>query len=109
MRLKTRIFGAITACTVSAAIVFSNISPIQVWATESGTAGNDTEQSAGELPEEDSGGISEAVPPAPADPSVVTTNGIAGWPQAVDIAEETGILMDAASGTVLFNKSIYKD
>ena len=61
---------------------------------------------AGEQPEESREGTSAAVPPAPADPSVVTTNGIAGWPQAMDIAEETGILMDASSGTVLFNKSM---
>ena len=106
MRLKKRIFGAITVCTVSAAIVFGNICPVQVWATETATAGNETGVPAGEQPEESREGTSAAVPPAPADPSVVTTNGIAGWPQAMDIAEETGILMDASSGTVLFNKSM---
>ena len=94
MRLKKRIFGAITVCTVSAAIVFGNICPVQVWATETATAGNETGVPAGEQPEERREGTSAPVPPAPADPSVVTTNGIAGWTQAKAIAEETGILMD---------------
>ncbi len=42
---------------------------------------------------------------AAADPSVVVTNGIEGWPQAEDISAEAGILMDAESGTVLFSKN----
>ena len=43
---------------------------------------------------------------AAADPAVVTTNAVAGWPQAEDINSTTGILIDAATGTVLFNKSM---
>lgn len=34
----------------------------------------------------------------------VDTNKIQGWPQAADIASDTGILMDADTGTVLFDK-----
>ena len=33
--------------------------------------------------------------PAPADPSIVSTNGIAGWPQARDIFSDSAVLMDA--------------
>ena len=33
----------------------------------------------------------------------VSTNKIAGWPQAADIASDTGVLMDADTGTVLFD------
>lgn len=34
----------------------------------------------------------------------VDTNKIQGWPQAADIASDAGILMDADTGTVLFDK-----
>ena len=34
----------------------------------------------------------------------VDTNKIQGWPQSADIASDTGILMDADTGTVLFDK-----
>lgn len=34
----------------------------------------------------------------------VDTNKIQGWPQAADIASDTGILMDADTGTVIFDK-----
>jgi D-alanyl-D-alanine carboxypeptidase len=43
---------------------------------------------------------------AAADPSVVTTNATAGWPQAEDINSTTGVLIEASTGTVLFNKSM---
>ena len=33
----------------------------------------------------------------------VDTNKIQGWPQAADIASDSGILMDADTGTVLFD------
>lgn len=35
----------------------------------------------------------------------VDTNKIQGWPQAADIASDTGILMDADTGAVLFDKA----
>lgn len=44
--------------------------------------------------------------PAPADPSIVSTNGIAGWPQARDIFSDSAVLMDADTGTILFDKSM---
>ena len=43
---------------------------------------------------------------AAADPAVVTTNATAGWPQAEDINSTTGVLIEASTGTVLFNKSM---
>ncbi len=43
---------------------------------------------------------------AAADPSVVTTNATAGWPQAEDINSTAGVLIEASTGTVLFNKSM---
>ena len=44
--------------------------------------------------------------PAPADPGIVSTNGIAGWPQARDIFSDSAVLMDADTGTILFDKSM---
>ncbi|HUM82681.1 MAG TPA: D-alanyl-D-alanine carboxypeptidase family protein [Lachnospiraceae bacterium] len=41
-----------------------------------------------------------------ADPSVVSTNGIPGWPGAADIISTAGCLMDADTGTILYNKSM---
>jgi D-alanyl-D-alanine carboxypeptidase len=43
---------------------------------------------------------------AAADPAVVTTNATAGWPQAEDINSTAGVLIEASTGTVLFNKSM---
>ena len=44
--------------------------------------------------------------PAPADPSVVTTNGISGWPQFKDIYSDSGVLIDADTGTILYDKAM---
>ena len=52
--------------------------------------------------------VSAASVYAAADPAVVTTNSIAGWPQAEDINSTTGVLIEASTGTVLFNKSMDK-
>ena len=43
---------------------------------------------------------------ASADPTVVTTNATAGWPQAEDINSTAGVLIEASTGTVLFNKAM---
>ena len=43
---------------------------------------------------------------AAADPEIVTTNGIEGWPGADDIPAETGCLMDADTGVILFDKGM---
>ena len=40
-----------------------------------------------------------------ADPSVVTTNGIEGWPQASDISSTAAIVMETSTNTVLYSKN----
>ena len=42
----------------------------------------------------------------PADPEVVKTNKIEGWPQAPDINSDYGCLMDYSTGTVLYSKGM---
>ena len=39
-----------------------------------------------------------------ADPSIVTTNGIQGWPQASDISSTAAIVMETSTNTVLYSK-----
>jgi len=43
---------------------------------------------------------------AAADPATVTTNSISGWPQAADVYSKCACLMDADTGTVLYNKGM---
>lgn len=40
-----------------------------------------------------------------ADPSIVTTNGIQGWPQASDISSTAVIVMETSTNTVLYSKN----
>ena len=40
-----------------------------------------------------------------ADPSIVTTNGIEGWPQAADISSTAAIVMETSTNTVLYSKN----
>lgn len=40
-----------------------------------------------------------------ADPSIVTTNGIQGWPQASDISSTAAIVMETFTNTVLYSKN----
>ena len=40
-----------------------------------------------------------------ADPSIVTTNGIEGWPQASDISSTASIVMETSTNTVLYSKN----
>lgn len=40
-----------------------------------------------------------------ADPSIVTTNGIAGWPQATDISSTSAVVMETSTNTVLYSKN----
>ena len=40
-----------------------------------------------------------------ADPSIVTTNGIEGWPQASDISSTAAIVMETSTNTVLYSKN----
>ena len=46
-----------------------------------------------------------AAQPQTADPSVVTTNGIDGWPQASDISSTAAIVMETSTNTVLYSKN----
>ena len=43
--------------------------------------------------------------PQTADPSVVVTNGIDGWPQASDISSAAAIVMETSTNTVLYSKN----
>lgn len=36
----------------------------------------------------------------------ITTNAIEGWPQGPDTYSETAVLMDADTGTILYNKGM---
>ena len=38
-------------------------------------------------------------------PSIVTTNGIAGWPQATDISSTAAVVMETSTNTVLYSKN----
>ena len=40
-----------------------------------------------------------------ADPSIVTTHGIQGWPQASDISSTAAIVMETSTNTVLYSKN----
>lgn len=40
-----------------------------------------------------------------ADPSIVTTNGIQGWPQASDISSTAAIVMETSTNTILYSKN----
>ena len=42
----------------------------------------------------------------PPGPEVIESNGIDGWPLSLDINSETGCLMDAETGVILFNKEM---
>jgi D-alanyl-D-alanine carboxypeptidase len=43
---------------------------------------------------------------AAADPSVVTSNAITGWPQGADVVSKCACLMDADTGAVLYSKGM---
>ena len=38
--------------------------------------------------------------------AAITTNSIAGWPQGPEIVDETGVLMEAETGTILYDKGM---
>lgn len=48
----------------------------------------------------------QALYTAPADPSLVTTNAIPGWPKGSDITSTAGVVMDADTGTILYAKNM---
>lgn len=86
---KTGIGKILRSCTVlllACVLVLGAAAPL--YAAEAGTETTAEPASAG------------------ADPSVVPTNGIEGWPQANDIFSDAACLMDADTGTILFDKSM---
>ncbi|MFQ8688502.1 MAG: D-alanyl-D-alanine carboxypeptidase [Blautia sp.] len=38
--------------------------------------------------------------------AAITTNAISGWPQGPQIVDETGVLMEADTGTILYDKGM---
>ena len=38
--------------------------------------------------------------------AAITTNSITGWPQGPEIVDETGVLMEAETGTILYDKGM---
>ena len=82
---KKRITAALLALGLSAVTICSQL---PVFATEETAQATDT-----------------AAQPQTADPSVVTTNGIDGWPQASDISSTAAIVMETSTNTVLYSKN----
>ena len=82
---KKRITAALLALGLSAVTICSQL---PVFATEETAQATDT-----------------ATQPQTADPSVVTTNGIDGWPQASDISSTAAIVMETSTNTVLYSKN----
>ena len=82
---KKRITAALLALGLSAVTICSQL---PVFAAEETAQATDT-----------------AVQPQTADPSVVTTNGIDGWPQASDISSTAAIVMETSTNTVLYSKN----
>ncbi|MDO4803770.1 MAG: D-alanyl-D-alanine carboxypeptidase family protein [Lachnospiraceae bacterium] len=81
--------GRIIVAFLSAVLV-SALAASSVFAAEAGAA--------------DAASAAETPAPSGADPSIVITNGTPGWPQAQDIFSDAGVLIDADTGTVLFDK-----
>ena len=82
---KKRITAALLALGLSAVTICSQL---PVFAAEETAQATDT-----------------AAQPQTADPSVVTTNGIDGWPQASDISSTAAIVMETSTNTVLYSKN----
>ena len=82
---KKRITAALLALGLSAVTICSQL---PVFAAEETAQATDT-----------------ATQPQTADPSVVTTNGIDGWPQASDISSTAAIVMETSTNTVLYSKN----
>lgn len=83
---KKRITAALLALGLSTVTVFSQL---PVFAAET----TDTDQAAAQAQVQT------------ADPSIVTTNGTDGWPQASDISSTAAIVMETSTNTVLYSKN----
>lgn len=90
---KKRITAALLALGLSTVTVFSQL---PVFAAEE-TAAEATE-AAGET-------TADAPAQTDADPSVVITNGIDGWPKASDISSTAAVVMETSTNTVLYSKN----
>ena len=88
---KKRITAALLALGLSTVTVFSQF---PVFAAEETTAETaDTAEASAEAQVQT------------ADPSIVTTNGTDGWPQASDISSTAAIVMETSTNTVLYSKN----
>lgn len=89
-QIKTRILSVLAAGMVAAGTLASPVMATEVTNTAQSTASTPT----------------PTPTPAYADASVVTTNGLAGWPKAQDISSETGCVLDADTGAIIYNKKM---
>ena len=88
---KKRITAVLLALGLSTVTVFSQF---PVFAAEETTAETaDTAEASAEAQVQT------------ADPSIVTTNGTDGWPQASDISSTAAIVMETSTNTVLYSKN----
>lgn len=87
---KKRITAALLALGLSTVTVFSQL---PVFAAEEAAETTDTDQAAAQAQVQT------------ADPSIVTTNGTDGWPQASDISSTAAIVMETSTNTVLYSKN----
>ena len=88
---KKRITAALLALGLSTVTVFSQFPVLAAEETTAETA--DTTEASAEAQVQT------------ADPSIVTTNGTDGWPQASDISSTAAIVMETSTNTVLYSKN----
>ena len=88
---KKRIAAALLALGLSTVTVFSQF-PVLA-AEETAAETTDTAEASAEVQVQT------------ADPSIVTTNGTDGWPQASDISSTAAIVMETSTNTVLYSKN----
>lgn len=90
---KKRITAALLALGLSTVTVFSQL---PVFAAE---------ETAAEATEAATEAAADAPAQTDADPSVVITNGIDGWPKASDISSTAAVVMETSTNTVLYSKN----
>lgn len=91
------------AALLSSLIIVFGGTAARIYGTEAAPEDNAAGQPAAEQPAAEQPAAAEV--PAGADPSIVVTNGIPGWPAADDVFSDAAVLIDADTGTVLFDKS----
>lgn len=89
-KIRTRILSILAAGIVATGTLAGPVMATEVTNTAQSAASSTT----------------PAPTPAYADASVVTTNGLEGWPKAQDISSETGCVLDADTGAIIYNKKM---